>query len=141
VFDRVNAATGISIRTFRRIKQEKNQVDNGERNEFTTPNKKRTGRNRKKTIILDDADKGILRRTYNRKTSKETNKKSQNNGYQGSQESVRNEIRKIGFRWKQMRNNRNILIEQTTRNKAFTDRIFEENVVIQGRRTPNYLQG
>jgi hypothetical protein len=66
VLERVTATTGVSIRTLRRIKQEKKQVDNGERNEFNTPNKKRPERNRKKTIILDDADQGILRRTiYN----------------------------------------------------------------------------
>jgi spore germination cell wall hydrolase CwlJ-like protein len=64
VLERVTAATGVSIRTLR--KQEKKQVDNGERNEFNTLNKKRPGRNRKKTIILNDADQGILRRTiYN----------------------------------------------------------------------------
>jgi hypothetical protein len=39
VIERVTAATGVSIRTLRRIKQEQKQVDNGERNEFNTPNK------------------------------------------------------------------------------------------------------
>jgi transposase len=121
VLERVTAATGVSIRTLRRIKQEKNQVDNGERNEFNTPNKKRPGRNRKKTIILDDADQGILRRTiYNFHTTekqvptlKKNHKKfTEDTGYQGSHESVRKEMRKIGFRWKKMRNNRNILIEK-----------------------------
>jgi hypothetical protein len=42
VLERVTATTGVSIRTLRRIKQEKKQVDNGERNEFNTPNKKKT---------------------------------------------------------------------------------------------------
>jgi hypothetical protein len=104
VLERVTAATGVSIRTLRRIKQEKKQVDNGERNEFNTPNKKRPGRNLKKTIILDDADQGILRRTiYNFHTTekqvptlKKNHKKfTEDTGYQGSHESVRKEMRKI----------------------------------------------
>jgi hypothetical protein len=96
VLERVTATTGVSIRTLRRIKQEKKQVDNGERNEFNTPNKKRPERNRKKTIILDDADQGILRRTiYNFHTTekqvptlKKIHKKCiEDTGYQGSHEA------------------------------------------------------
>lgn len=118
--ERVAAATGISLRTVQRIKQEAKSIEEGVNNtSFSTPNKKRE--NVKSSIAMDDFDHCLLRRTIHNFhiTEKQVptlqriyKKMCEDYDYQGSSESLRKEMRKIGFRWRQMKNNRKILMEK-----------------------------
>lgn len=83
-----------------------------------TPNKHK---NRNSAIALDDFDRAVLRRTIiNYHVTKKCvptskgilQKFSDDTGYQGSIESLRKEIRKLGFRWRKFKNNRKVLMER-----------------------------
>ncbi|XP_050299213.1 uncharacterized protein LOC126738106 [Anthonomus grandis grandis] len=119
VQERVAAATGVSIRSIRRIKKEATLVTSGQSTSFSTP--KRTNKNTKIKIRLDDADLGILRRTiinhhFTEKTVPRLKtvhaKYIADTGYQGCKKTLHKEMHKIGFRWKKCRSNQRVLMEQ-----------------------------
>jgi transposase len=101
-----------------RIKQEKRQIDRGEKPSFSTPNKTRPDRNSK--TALDDFDRGALTPTIlnfhvtERKipTLKNIHKKfCEDIRYQDTMETLLKEIHKLGLRWRKFKNNRKILME------------------------------
>ncbi|KAJ8948821.1 hypothetical protein NQ318_013473 [Aromia moschata] len=114
VQERVAKATGVSIRTIKTIAQEARIIDHGEKSSFSTPNKKRKVTHTKTEV--DAFDQRFLTRIIInfQLTEKETpsmkrihEKFCLDTGYEGCVESLRKEVRKIGFRWRKKWNQSN----------------------------------
>lgn len=119
VIERVSAATGVSVSTIKRIKQEAKKVTSGVLESFSTPNKKR--RHRQSRVKLDDFERCLLRRKIHdfHITEKQVptvkkiyNKFCEETGYQGCASSLKKEIKKLGFHWRKTKSNRKILMEK-----------------------------
>ncbi|KAK9871694.1 hypothetical protein WA026_014145 [Henosepilachna vigintioctopunctata] len=119
VMDRVAAATRVSIATINRIKREACDIESNTVKSFSTSNKRRSDRNSR--IRLDDFDLADLRRTILNfhvtdkrvPTTKRIHRKFCSDfNYQGSTESLRKEVKKLGFRSKKFQNNRTVLMEK-----------------------------
>lgn len=118
LYERVIAATGVSERSIRRIVIEKSEINAGTRSSFTSPKK-----NKKKTkpkTDLDDADKGVLRRTILNTftvdkivpTMPNILRKFKETGYTGGIDSLRKVVKDMGFRWRKTKTNRKLLMEK-----------------------------
>lgn len=119
VQERVALSTGLSLRNVQCIKREMKAIEDGEKGMFTTPNKKR--RKTAPKTDLDDFDLGVLRRyiinfyVTDKKvpTLRRIHRKfAEENNYNGSRESIRKVMRKIGFRWIKTKSNRKLLMEK-----------------------------
>ncbi|KAJ8947626.1 hypothetical protein NQ318_002638 [Aromia moschata] len=118
VQERVSAATGVSLSTVKRIRREATRIKENIQASFVTHNKKRCT---KSSLTLDDFDKGLLRRTIINfhVTEKQVptlpriyNKFRESIDYQGCQDTLRKEVKLLGFRWKKFETNRKLLIEK-----------------------------
>lgn len=125
---RTAAATGVSERMVRVIKQEASGIEKGEALSFTTPDKKRT---RSKTVTnLDDFDQSVIRRTIHEfyavekcapTVRKLKTKLEESIGFSGSYSSLLKILKQLGFKWAKTRNNRKVLVEKTDiRNKRIS---------------------
>lgn len=117
--ERVCDATGVSVRTLRRIVKEEKQCIQSE-SSFSTPNKKRF-RKKPKTDI-DDFDLCVIRRTINefhRTEGERPTVKSllvllkEKIDFKGGKWALTRILKKLGFRWKQSINNRKVLVEES----------------------------
>nr|XP_022913139.1 uncharacterized protein LOC111423981 [Onthophagus taurus] len=118
--DRVSTATGVSVRTLKRIVTESRKIDSGETSTFKTTLYE--NRVQKKTKIdLDDTDVDILRRIIQNFYITEKKvptakgilaKFSADTGYGGCPESLRKILHGIGYRWRKTKTNRKLLMEK-----------------------------
>lgn len=121
VQERTASATGVGLRTIRKIKNEGEKLTSAATSPstFSTPNKKR---NCKKPVTgLDNFDECAVRRIVHNfyKTEKcvptvETlrEKLKEDLNYEGGKTSLRKILRNLGFRWRKTKTNRKILIEK-----------------------------
>lgn len=127
VQERVVEATGLSLSSVRRIKNELEDIESGNSVSFSTPHKDRPRKSRK--AALDRFNEEVVRRTVNdfylvekeRPTLKKIHSKLKSSiNFDGSITTLRKILKTLGFKWKKTRNNRQILIEQ---NKIRAQRI------------------
>lgn len=127
VQERVHEATGVPLRTVKRIMSEKKKVV-AESTSFKTP-KKKSSREKSKTD-LDEFDLGVIRRTINEfhlvKGERPTIRSlllvlRESINFQGGQWALREILKKLNFKWKKTENNRKVLIEKTDIRKKRVD--------------------
>lgn len=111
-------ATGVSQRSVTRIISESKNIDSGASASFSTPHKQRPRKSPKSA--LDSFNEAVVRRTVNdyyivekeRPTLKKIHEKlKQSIEFKGSQSTLRTILKRMGFRWKKTKNNRQILME------------------------------
>lgn len=121
VQERAASATGVGVRTVRKIKAEGDKLASASTypSTFSTPNKKRDPK--KPVTELDSFDVCVVRRVIHNfyKTEKcvptveKIRQKLQEDiNFKGGKTSLRKILRQLGFRWKKTKSNRKILIEK-----------------------------
>lgn len=119
VQERVAMATGVSSSTIQKITREMKSIEDGESSSFSTPNNKRQKTAPKSN--LDDFDRGVLRQfiinyyTVEKKVPTLQRihcKFVEENGHNGSYETLRKIMHDMGFRWRKTKNNRKLLMEK-----------------------------
>lgn len=116
---RTAMATGTSISTVKRVKQEQLNIESGASTSFVTSDQTRNKKSSK--TELDEFDQALVRRIIHNfyideKRSPTINglrlKLAEQINFQGKNTSVRKIIKKLGFKWQKTKSNRKILIEQ-----------------------------
>lgn len=123
IIERVSEATGVSKRSIRRIKLETASLQSAEgpSTSFSTPKKGGCKKRKRPVTDLDDFDTSALRRIVHNFYLTEKCLPSVRNvlikakrdlNFSGSRTSLWNILRSIGFRWRNTKNQRKVLVEQ-----------------------------